>query len=712
MGILFGLVVFWNAFTVCENFRCWSSEYHFPQIEATEPCYGQALCRCSNTTANCSLTHGALTFVPYLGGRVYQVLNFSYNNVSSISKHFFVNASRDVRIIDLYYNGLRSISRDAFRSLTKLTTLLLGGTNFIGYREMPQLLMLPSLTNISFSCVQLPHPMPSHLFRGLEASKVIFFDLAWNFIGSVDISLFQPLKRLKQMVLWRNEIYKLKTAHLPSWEVFDLTSNRLYEFPRTCFDDDHSRSLFPKLETLLLTYNMISSIKGPVCLPKVTTLNLNFNKFEYLTTDTFSRRCFPSLRTLLIIEMENKIQNIERYFVNNSEVRTIKFILNNVDFTSDVVHEEAFGGCSRVEVLELNRNSFQDVSHQRLHRLLYPMRASLTYLSLAETQLSRIGPQTFAPFNLTKLSLYKNVLRSIPDGTFDHMKHLKTLILDHNSIATISEGAFSPQLRTGLDAIYLGGNPFHCSCDILWFQSWFRANIRHFQDYHHENYQCYNVHNMSLLHFTLSDQACVLGSDAAAFTISIVCVLITFILLFTILFRFRWHMRLCIYEVCRGRNRRRVHPRRMRYDVFVSYAEEDESWIKRELLPRLEGEWGLRLCIHQRDFIPGKHIVDNISDCVSESDRVLLVLSPFFARSEWCQFELRYCQACAMERDDVMVLVMMQGTDTRHLTGTMIAVLKTTTYLEWAEYQDARASFWGRLRLALEESETMSEAEA
>ena len=197
-----------------------------------------------------------------------------------------------------------------------------------------------------------------------------------------------------------------------------------------------------------------------------------------------------------------------------------------------------------------------------------------------------------------------------------------------------------------------------------------------------------------------------LGPDAAAFTVAIACLLIVFLLLFILFFRFRWHVRLWMYEVCRSR-RRRSRSRRCKYDLFVSYAEENMKWVEHELLPVLEADWGLRLCLHQRDFRPGKHIVDNISDCVDDSDRVLLVFSPHFARSEWCQFELKYCQSCVMERDDVMVLVALQETDSRDMTGAMLAVLRTTTYIEWEEDRDARASFWGRLRLALEDSEEM-----
>ncbi|XP_070175705.1 toll-like receptor 2 type-2 [Littorina saxatilis] len=229
-----------------------------------------------------------------------------------------------------------------------------------------------------------------------------------------------------------------------------------------------------------------------------------------------------------------------------------------------------------------------------------------------------------------------------------------------------------------------------------------KSNPILFKDYYTRGYRCANMANITIPSFVLHSQACLLGSDAVAFTIAVTCVLLFFLLLFTILFRFRWHMRLWLYQVCRSGQRGR-RSRRYKYDVFVSYAEEDAHWVLQELLPVTENQWGLTLCLHQRDFRPGKHIVDNIADCVSDSERVVLVFSPHFARSEWCQFELKFCQSVVMERDDVMVLLALQETQSRDMSGAMLAVLRTTTYIEWEEGQDARQAFWGRLRLAFED---------
>jgi hypothetical protein len=137
------------------------------------------------------------------------------------------------------------------------------------------------------------------------------------------------------------------------------------------------------------------------------------------------------------------------------------------------------------------------------------------------------------------------------------------------------------------------------------------------------------------------------------------------------------------------------------FDIFVSYDSLDIGWIRQQLMPELEGRRGLRLCIHERDFIPGEQIVDNIARYVERSKKVMMVFSKNFVRSEWCQFELTYCLRHVMNYDDSLLIVVIDDVITRRMTEAMMAVIKTTTYIQWAEHQDAIHSFWGRIRLAL-----------
>ncbi len=87
------------------------------------------------------------------------------------------------------------------------------------------------------------------------------------------------------------------------------------------------------------------------------------------------------------------------------------------------------------------------------------------------------------------------------------------------------------------------------------------------------------------------------------------------------------------------------------YDAFVSYNREDSQFVQQCLLSRLErGDHGpgnssnksrrkLRFCIHERDFQPGRTIIENIVSSLEQSRACVVVMSRAYARSEWCKFE-------------------------------------------------------------------------
>nr|KAG5694086.1 hypothetical protein BaRGS_033705 [Batillaria attramentaria] len=211
---------------------------------------------------------------------------------------------------------------------------------------------------------------------------------------------------------------------------------------------------------------------------------------------------------------------------------------------------------------------------------------------------------------------------------------------------------------------------------------------------------------MDIQSFYMAEQACLMSRGAYASVAVGVAMLISILTLVSLLFRYRWHIRLVLYEAFRGRGeyrRWRLQQQHFQYDVFVSYASEDLQWVREHLMPELEERLGLRLCIHERDFIPGHPIVDNIEESVQTSKKVMMVFSVEFAQSQWCQFELRLCLSHVMEHDDALLVVLLHDVPAHDMTSTMMAVLKTTTYIEWGEEPDARASFWGRIQIALNE---------
>ncbi|XP_028933251.1 toll-like receptor 11 [Ornithorhynchus anatinus] len=82
-----------------------------------------------------------------------------------------------------------------------------------------------------------------------------------------------------------------------------------------------------------------------------------------------------------------------------------------------------------------------------------------------------------------------------------------------------------------------------------------------------------------------------------------------------------------------------------RYDAFVAHCARDRGWVVRELLPALEEAAGpgraLRLCLPERDFVPGRARADGVAAGLAASRAALCVLSPRALRSPWLALALR-----------------------------------------------------------------------
>jgi len=94
-----------------------------------------------------------------------------------------------------------------------------------------------------------------------------------------------------------------------------------------------------------------------------------------------------------------------------------------------------------------------------------------------------------------------------------------------------------------------------------------------------------------------------------------------------------------------------------KYDVFVTYSRKDFPWVDRELL-RLLRENQVKYCIDHKHFELGKAIVDNITDSVYQSRKVLAVWSESYASSKYCKQELDYAIQRSFQNSDCSVIVM------------------------------------------------------
>ena len=172
----------------------------------------------------------------------------------------------------------------------------------------------------------------------------------------------------------------------------------------------------------------------------------------------------------------------------------------------------------------------------------------------------------------------------------------------------------------------------------------------------------------------------------------------------TRLSRYRWHIKLLVYDAFHGgpsTRRLYLQPDRWAYDVYVSYTEDDQLWVRQYLVPELEGKLRLRLCVKDRDFPPNEPEIHSMERSLDVSKKIVVVFSANYAKDETCLFELALCVRHSMDRGDRPLVLSLHHLASHHMRPSMLAVLKTTDYIQWDGRDDVAASCWGRLRLAL-----------
>ena len=122
------------------------------------------------------------------------------------------------------------------------------------------------------------------------------------------------------------------------------------------------------------------------------------------------------------------------------------------------------------------------------------------------------------------------------------------------------------------------------------------------------------------------------------------------------------------------------------FDSFVCYKfDTDNDYVVNVILKSLEElcEPPLRLCVHERDFLPGLHIKDNIKDAVTKSNSAIIVMSQAFIDSDWCQEEFAHCYLENMKDPAFKIfMIMMQPTECLdNLSEYMKRFIASKTYL-------------------------------
>src|SRR6185503_16121373 len=94
-------------------------------------------------------------------------------------------------------------------------------------------------------------------------------------------------------------------------------------------------------------------------------------------------------------------------------------------------------------------------------------------------------------------------------------------------------------------------------------------------------------------------------------------------------------------------------------DVFISYSSRDKEWVRGELLRRIE-QAGLAAFIDFRDFTRGAPSIKEMERGVVECRKTLVVLTPDYIESEWCDLELLMGQTRSLGNRDLRIIPLLK----------------------------------------------------
>ncbi|XP_035512646.1 toll-like receptor 13 [Morone saxatilis] len=628
-------------------------------------------------------------------------LKFRRNKLSFISSSLF-HLCINVTELDVGENKITTIEEEAFRSMKRLRILTLSHNKLSSVPAATK--NIPTLAELDLS---------SNNITGLKCSdfanltKLRQLNLYLNRITTLDKCVFKDLKQLEVLKLQNNRISKLNSAF----------------------------KYLQSLKQLRLNGNKISTIKHRefMGLRSLQNLSLHDNQIK-----TLKNGCFIGLTNLTDIQLQSndiRTEEINGAFNDLIKLRRLDLRNNHIKYdSSSALSSPPFSELSHLETLAIPAQHSRGKAHlpcnilQGLTNLLvfntrnsqllslprdmFNYTPQLQTLDVSSNDFVDFSPDIFYPIqNLKSLYISRTTLRSLDFLKDAGLTKLEFMQARKNEYSVISEKVMDS--LPSLIYVDFQGNSFTCDCNNAWFLKW-TVNNNKTQVFDAYNFECNyptELKGTKLLDF--DTQFCTVQTEFICF-VSTTCITLLFMVASFTYHFLRWQLAYAYYFflalLLDTKNKNKQVPNH--YDAFISYNTHDEPWVIRELLPKLEGEQGWRLCLHHRDFEPGRAIIDNITDSIYGSRKTICVISRKYLESEWCSKEIQMASFRLFdERKDVLILVFLEDIPTIELSPfhRMRRLLKRQTYLSWPQAEEHPELFWEKLRQALTTTEDYAE---
>ncbi|KAM4652197.1 uncharacterized protein O3C94_014551 [Discoglossus pictus] len=638
----------------------------------------------------------------YLTNKITYKLTLVNNSITYLPKHTFEKCP--IHFLDLSINRLKNVNCLEFMEYLDITHLTIEHNLLKKLVNCANATKFLNLTTISFQ---------------------------FNRIWSVDANAFAHTPNLHELQLNMNNIAWLGkyafngSKHL---KILRLDDNLITDLYNTSFAG------LAELETLNLRNNRISVIFNDTFqnLVKLNSLDLGGNKITHLEF-----RCFRGLQSLTTLFLDsNRITKIssDTFTYVETTLQVLDMKQNELSFDSPRKYLSPFHKLQKLYDLKLQAQ--QPHGLQTMPRGFLAGLTSLTSLYLSQNRLSHLNPDVFDDLSqLTFLSLSEdcNGVQNLPHGIFKNLTNLHILNLENICLQNLERNVFGnlTQLRklqlmknglkhinvkvlknmTNLKYLDLRSCPITCTCNNVNLQRWLNQSQVHVV--YPYNLSCPSKPTSYFHDFDIHvcDNKIKLHLFCSTFTI-----LLMFIIFPVVYSKFYWRLKYNYFLFLSWLHEHWKSDKELyKYDAFVSYNTHDEQWVYSTMLPMLETcnpSKAFRLCLHHRDFEPGRYIIDNIVDSIHNSRKTICVISRNYLRSEWCSLEMQLASYKLFdEMRDVLVPIFLEKIPERELSiyHRMRKVMLKKTYISWSSEPEAQKLFWAKLTKALKGSSSPSE---
>ncbi|NXJ62300.1 TLR22 protein, partial [Rostratula benghalensis] len=677
-----------------------------------------------------------------------ELLDLTNNSLAHLSPAWFGQLS-SLQHLHLQGNSYRDLGESSpFSSLRNLSSLHLGNPWFSTIRQR------------NFEGIELLDRLwidGGNLSRYELGSLKLIQNINHMIINIRNIKVFSAIvKDLLQAITWLEVIQiEFRTpAEMQPLRDMSSSSTKKISFKQALLTDATVPEIvsiledMPKLVELeLVDCRFLGTGRWKMQLQANQSHTLRVLTIEKLSIEEFY--LFTDLK-----DVEGLLSPLTKITVENTKVFLVPcslskrlWALEYLDLSANLLgdqsleHSACRGGWPSLQTLNLSQNSLSDLkmtgrslSHLRKLTLLdisqnnfgdipdvcqWPKH--LKYLNLSGTQIPKVTtciPATLEvldvsanklkefvlqlPF-LKELYLTKNQLKALPGAA--PIPNLVAMSIRSNKLNSFSREEFESFRK--MELLDASDNNFICSCEFLSFIH-HQAGIAQVLVGWPDHYVCDSplaVRGAQVGGVHLSLMEC-----HRSLVVSLICVLVFLAILVLVAVGYKyhavWYLRMTWAWLQAKRKPKRAPPKDICYDAFVSYSENDSEWVENIMVRELEQACPpFRLCLHKRDFVPGKWIVDNIIDSIEKSHKTLFVLSEHFVQSEWCKYELDFSHFRLFdENNDAAILVLLEPIQSKAIPKRFCKlrkIMNTKTYLEWPLEEDQQERFWENLKGAL-----------